>query len=224
MALNYKLPLNSHHIICNSNKINHRLGCGAAIDLMTIPIEIKTKGDGSMRLLFFADQEAEKVAGGVIIDIKSSPTYQLAMCTTVTSFSNELPAAEEKVWRISLTRRPFPRIVIHCNDVEVLDFSFADSTCSLSIQHPSIQWRQYWADEVVAKIRFDKTDTVSQFFRSSGNLIKGLSISYCHYSYEFSIARTMNVKFANFYRSIRPQSHTQIHQIVPVKKFFRKIF
>ena len=68
--------------------------------------------------------------------------------------------ASGNIWRITHTRASDIKIVIHCNDVEVVKFEFSDITCT------DASWRQIWSDDVT-KIYFMKTNTGSDFYRLS---------------------------------------------------------
>ncbi|KAL5264054.1 hypothetical protein ACHWQZ_G005225 [Mnemiopsis leidyi] len=132
-----------------------------AVDLETTPLEIKTNstlesGDEVYVLLYNSQGE---YAGGVYIYFTSTPQYYLDWCSSyTTNFPSNLPAAVDKVWRISLTRTSGIRLQIHCNDVEVLNFLLSDDTCSNS------DWRKYWSRDV-EKIAFSRSDTASDYYR-----------------------------------------------------------
>ncbi|KAL5264472.1 hypothetical protein ACHWQZ_G005534 [Mnemiopsis leidyi] len=133
----------------------------ALVDLETTPLEIKTdstlgRGD-KLDLILYNSQE--ELAGRVKIWFSSTPQYWLYKCTMFpTNFASNLPAAVDKVWRISLSRTSGIRLQIHCNDVEVLKYSLSNDTCRGTL------WRENWSREV-EKIAFSKGDTASDFYR-----------------------------------------------------------
>ncbi|KAL5263951.1 hypothetical protein ACHWQZ_G005142 [Mnemiopsis leidyi] len=142
-----------------------------AVDLETTPLEIKTNstlGSGDEVEVYFYNSQGE-VAGRVWIYFSSTPQYLLYWCSSSTNFTSNLPAAVDKVWRISLNRTSGIRLQIHCNDVEVLNFLLSDDTC-LNYSY----WRKYWSRDV-EKIAFSAGDAASDYYRlyqqGKGNLI-----------------------------------------------------
>ena len=70
-----------------------------------------------------------------------------------------LPAADDKVWRITKTVTSGIRLQIHCNDVEVLNILMSDTTCGYS------SWGVHWnRDRDVEKIFFIDADTASDYY------------------------------------------------------------
>ena len=67
--------------------------------------------------------------------------------STNTDFPVSLPTEVEKVWRITLNRNSGIRLLIHCNNVEVVNILMSDSTCYYS------SWSNYWS-RTVGKIWF----------------------------------------------------------------------
>ena len=51
--------------------------------------------------------------------------------------------------------------MIHCNEVEVLNFLMSDSTCSYN------SWDTYWSNDV-GKIFFEKWDEAADYYRLGG--------------------------------------------------------
>ena len=97
--------------------------------------------------------------GGLVLYFYSTPVYVIGACSKVTSnFPTNLPSDNDKVWRITLTRTSGIRLVVHCNEVEVLNTLISDSTCGKS------DWSTYWSREV-AKIKFDSPDTASDYYQ-----------------------------------------------------------
>ena len=88
-----------------------------------------------------------------------TPQYKIGYCMwDYTNFLTNLPPANEKVWRVTLTRTSGIRLVVHCNEVEVLNILMSDSTCGSSF------WSSSWSGEV-AKIEFDSSDTASDYYQ-----------------------------------------------------------
>ena len=109
---------------------------------------------------FYTDSAS--LAGGVILHFTSPPQYRLYECTTSrTDFPTALPTGEEKVWTISLTKTSGIRLVIHCNEVEVLNVLLSAATCTES------GWENVW-DSDVTQIRFGEDDTASDYQRLRG--------------------------------------------------------
>ena len=108
-------------------------------------------------MLFYNSQGED--AGGVVISFFSYPQYWIESCSSdYTNFPSNLPAAVDKVWRISLNKTSGIGLQIHCNDVEVLNTLLSDDTCSYS------NWRKYWSRDV-EKIAFPEWDTASDYYR-----------------------------------------------------------
>ena len=132
-------------------------------DLENSSLEIKTDsvfGSDERVSVWFYNSDYKSTAGGVILHFTSTPQYELWYCTSKTNFSTALPTGTNKVWRISLIRTSGIRLVIHCNDVEVLNLLLSDTTCSSSY------WNGYWSRDV-EKIIFRSSDTASDFYRGN---------------------------------------------------------
>ena len=85
--------------------------------------------------------------------------YFLHKCKELTPFPSSLPPELEKVWKISLTRIPDRRLIVHCNEVEVLNLPV-----------------DCWNDKYVRKIKFHSVDK-SDFYKkgvSPGKSLIGL--------------------------------------------------
>ena len=133
-----------------------------AIDLETIPLEIKTNstsGSGDQVWVDFYTAEWS-TAGRVQIRFFSTPAYYISYCMYYYSnFPVSLPTEVEKVWRITLNRNSGIRLRIHCNNVEVLNFVMSSYRCD---NHRY----SYWSSKV-GKIQFHRRyDTASKYFRA----------------------------------------------------------
>ena len=131
-------------------------------------LEIKTNiqpesvEEANLKVQFLGDQGHHDVAAGFTLHLLKPPhTYKLWKChLSRKCFPVDLPRAAEKVWRIKRvsTER---RLVIHCNDVEVLNIVVSNTTCDdtgMSVAR--------WGKKVT-KISFPDTDTASDFYRLS---------------------------------------------------------
>ena len=126
-------------------------------DLESTPLEIRTNsvlGSGDQVWVFF--YSAEGLAGGVHLHFTSTLNYWLSYCTTsYTNLPVTPPSANEKVWRITITRTAGVRVVIHCNEVEVLNTLVSEATCDT--------WSTGWNKDVT-KIEFSSSDTASDYY------------------------------------------------------------
>ena len=105
----------------------------------------------------------------VMIRFSSPPQYYIYPCATWTNFPVSLPTDEERVWRITLNRNSGIRLLIHCNNVEVLNILMS-STCSSSY------WSTRWS-RTVGTISFHPTyDTASDYYRAGQS---GIIIVHC---------------------------------------------
>ena len=101
-----------------------------------------------------------EVVGNVRISFSFPPQYYIGYCTySWTNFPVSLPTEVERVWRITLNRNSGIRLLIHCNNVEVLNILMSSSTCIHS------SWSTYWS-RTVGKVRFSRVDTASDYYRA----------------------------------------------------------
>ena len=130
-------------------------------DLENSPLYVKTDSvvgsDEIIEVKFFTAQGAE--AGGILIHFKSFPQYMLHFCKSSSNIPIVLPSATDKVWRIILTRSPEIRLIIHCNDVVVINVLISDCDDG--------EWTTYWTRDV-ERIQFLYLDTASDFYSSQG--------------------------------------------------------
>ena len=133
-------------------------------DLENFPLYIKTDSefgeDEKIRIHF--QKGKDNRAGGVEIEIKSSPTYLPLDCKNAGDqmpLLTDLPSAAEKIWRIMVTKNSDIRLLVHCNDVKVVDALISESTCVTAKF-------ENWSKEV-KKIKFHSFDTASDFYISS---------------------------------------------------------
>ena len=136
------------------------------IDLETIPLEIKTDstiGSGDQVYVYFHTSERDYV-GYIQISFSSPPWYHIGHCTSSwTYFPVSLPSDVEKVWRITLNRNSGIRLLIHCNNIEVVNILMSDNTCNYE---SSNYWTTYWSRNIW-RVWFDpNSDTASDFYRA----------------------------------------------------------
>ena len=99
--------------------------------------------------------------GYVYIHFSSTPQYYIYNCMySHTNFPVSLPTEVEKVWRITLNRNSGIRLLIHCNNVEVLNFLMSESTCYYSY------WSTYWSRTVGKFWFYPYYDTASDYYRA----------------------------------------------------------
>ena len=131
-------------------------------DMETSALEIKTDSligsEEKVSTRFYTDRGY--MAGGFVLYFTSPPQYKIRSCTQETDFSTKLPTDTNKVWRIKLTRTTDITLVIHCNEVKVLNILFV-STCTDN------GWDNVWYSDV-SQIRFDDEDTASDDHRLRG--------------------------------------------------------
>ena len=130
-------------------------------DLPNNPIEISTDSTiGSDDSVFLQTVDAQdNYAGGVYIRFSSSGSYTVNGCiNNYVDFSTNLPDTTNKVWRITITKDAGTRLVIHCNDIEMLDITASDSVCT------NLSWRSYF-DRDIVKIYFASDDKATDKYR-----------------------------------------------------------
>ena len=132
-------------------------------DLENSPLQIRTDSDvGSkekVRVWFYTAQKS--VVGGVRIFFSNPPKYKLVHCTSPTNFPTSLPSENDKVWTTTLTRSSGPRVVIHCNDKEVLNVVLTDTVCNDS----ESDWSAKWSKKVEMIYFHPVHNTAADFYR-----------------------------------------------------------
>ena len=114
--------------------------------------------DDRLYVVFYTSQGDH--AGGLYFYFSSTPEYLIGYCSSGhTNFPSNLPSDNDKVWRVTLTRTSGIRLVVHCNEEEVVNYLMSDSTCDISA------WSTiYWRREV-GTIRFRSDDTASDYYQ-----------------------------------------------------------
>ena len=94
--------------------------------------------------VWFYDKDGN-TAGSVDISFYTPIKYSLAYCSSFVSFST-LPTEKQKTWiiRYDYTKG---RVVIHCNEVEVVNVLLSDGECE------DTTWRNYW-EKPTTQIKF----------------------------------------------------------------------
>ena len=128
-------------------------------DLESTPLMVRTNSVlGSDDGVWVDLCSAGGTAGRVHLRFNPTLQYYLHWCTpSWTNFPVTAPSALDKVWRINLTRTAGVRLVIHCNDVEVLN-KLLSSSCKSG-------WDTYWNRDVT-KIKFTILDTASDYYKA----------------------------------------------------------
>ena len=113
-------------------------------------------GDGVKLFLFSPEIDS---AGKIQLQFSSTLVYYLDGCNlSYTKLPVTPPSATVRYWRFTLTKTAGIRLMIHCNDVEVLNILMSDKTCSNS------KWTTYWNRDVT-QIKFVSHDTASDYYR-----------------------------------------------------------
>jgi hypothetical protein len=140
-------------------------------DLENRPLEIKTdsmlENDDIMKVWFM---NGTKRTGGVEIRFSPSPEYLIIRCSN--SNWTKLPACtvpntQNKIWKITLTKKSVIRLKLDCNGEEMVDTMLSESTCGYD------GWESIWMKRVDG-IKFHDEDTVSNYYRNT--ILQGTSI------------------------------------------------
>ena len=141
-------------------------------DLENSPLQIKTNTEvgtsGSLKVNFFTLSYSYAGSG---FGLKLKPLqYSFIGCLdSYVEFSEDLlPSETEKVWTIFLSRvSGVRRIVIHCNEMEIINFVVSESTCAMA------DWESKWVTRDVKRIQLigysyssSSTATEADYFRA----------------------------------------------------------
>ena len=118
-----------------------------------------------MRIRFLSDEET--LVGGIELPFTSTPMYKIWLCSIRTEFSKNLPPDTDKIWTLSLSKTTSVRLVIHCNDVEVLNVVLSDTICS-----DDATWTSYWTRDV-GTIEFATLNTAADYYRPGKDYFRG---------------------------------------------------
>ena len=145
-------------------------------DLEAVPLEVRTIAGVRINKSYYGSEDQVRLnlysavgqrimrIGSIWLWFSATPTrYYLGLCTKASATWNYFPvtppSATDKVCRFTLTKTAGIRLVIQCNDVEVLNILMSDKTCN------DRRWRKYWGTEKVTKIEFNSFDNVSVYYR-----------------------------------------------------------
>jgi len=146
-------------LITHDEKVN--------FDLESKPLIVKTNkalGAGGVINLYFWKNEGsyDALAGGLSIKLEKIPVYWISYCSEeYRDLLNTIPDVTERVWKIALTRSAGTRIVVHCNDVLVVDVVLSDSTCE------DDTYKKYYSVVGIDRVEFDEHDTASVSYSAS---------------------------------------------------------
>ena len=133
-------------------------------DLENSPLQIKTDSEvGSDEKVDVRFYSGSSFTGGVYLSFISPPLYFLLTCSTSWTYfptDRDLPSETDKVWTITKSKVSDEiRVIIHCNDKEVLNVVLSDTTCSES------SWSERWSKDVDKIIFHPSYDTASDYYR-----------------------------------------------------------
>ena len=129
-------------------------------DLERTPLQIKTNSEvGSNKELAVYFQTADgDDAGGLLIYFKGTIHFWISSCSESNSnFPSDLPSEADKIWKIILTRTSGIRLVISCNNVEVVNVVLSDTTCDDNV------WSSFWKGDIET-LSFPTWDSASDFY------------------------------------------------------------
>eukprot|EP00116_Pleurobrachia_bachei_P012768 sb/3473030/ len=134
-----------------------RKGVTISWDLEETPLQIKTDstlGSGVQMWMKMYDNEENPIAY-VAVKFSSSLTYKIGKCIeNWTDLTVQPPVEVDKIWTITKTETA---LIITCNDVEVLNYLFTDSSNSNCV--PKL------GGNVVQYIEFISSDSASDFYK-----------------------------------------------------------
>ena len=131
-------------------------------DLESTPLEIRTNSVlGSNDQVVVRLYSGRNIAGQVSLRfISTALQYYLNWCAlSWTNLPVTPPSANDKVWRITLTKTVGVRVVIHCNEVEVLNTLISEATCIDS------GWSTVWTRDMTKIMFMSDQDTASDYYR-----------------------------------------------------------
>ena len=123
-------------------------------------------GSGEMVIVEFLGKDGYN-AGAVTIYFTTEIVYMIGGCSKYfTPFSETLPIETEKTWTITYNYMD-KRVVLHCNEVQVLNVLLSDIVCAY-ISLDQSKWRNYWENKPT-QIKFLSYDTASDTYCMSSN-------------------------------------------------------
>ena len=132
-------------------------------------MEIWTDNEmGSSAQLVVWFYSAENKDSGTFAIYFSSQVFDLRHCKQSSNSLTDVPSTTIKIWKIALTKADWTvRVVVHCNDVEVVNYLMSDSNCKGTDWRLNGRWKNK-----VTKIKFRTGDTASDYYKPfQGNYI-----------------------------------------------------
>ena len=150
------------YIYCVSDWTAVKLNVKIPWDLEATSLQIMT--DSLLRsdeqILARIAANDSKYIGYVGMEFSSSMRYYIGSCMTIfTDLPVQPPVEVDKIWTITKTETAF---IITCNNMEVLNYLFADSSRSDCVSK--------YVGDVVEEIRFYSGDTASDFYKAGKGL------------------------------------------------------
>ena len=113
---------------------------------ITIRTDSETGSEENVGVQFYDDNNQD--AGSVFFRFASPMKYQIGWCRSPIPFPVSPPTQTDKTWRIAYNPAEL-RVVIHCNEVEVLYVVLSDSVCNYNGG-----WRTCWEQRKPTQISF----------------------------------------------------------------------
>nr|AFK75457.1 putative secretory peptide-47 [Pleurobrachia bachei] len=132
-------------------------------DLEATPLQIETDstlGSNEKTWVWLYNKDSGYI-GTVAVTFSSPIQYYISYCTAkATDLPVQPPVEVDKIWTITKSETA---LIITCNDVEVLNYLFTDSSDKNCVP-------KYDGKNDVQQIKFSSDDTASDFFRPSGTI------------------------------------------------------
>eukprot|EP00116_Pleurobrachia_bachei_P007648 sb/3467910/ len=151
---------NPLHIYCVSDWTAVEKDVKIPWDLEGTPLQLKTDsklGSGQIMRVEMYKNDSSSYVGGVEMRLSSLVRYRIYHCiNSYTDLPVELPVEVEKIWTIIKTGTA---LIITCNNVEVLNYLFADSSNTKCVKK--------LGGDVVEMFKFHGWDAASDFYRAA---------------------------------------------------------
>nr|AFK75449.1 putative secretory peptide-39 [Pleurobrachia bachei] len=133
-------------------------------DLEETPLQIKTDSTlgSDERIWVSMYHKDSNTPIGVTMQFSSPMQYMIGYCTgSWTDLPVQPPVEVDKIWTITKTETA---LIITCNDVEVLNYLFVDSSRSECVP--------MWGGDVVEGIMFRSWDSASDFYKAGKGIVR----------------------------------------------------
>ena len=121
-------------------------------DFENSPLRIKTASSVGQYMYVSLYASTGGLLGQIQIRLNDEPQYWIKYCRqSWAKFSQNLPENDNRDWKITKTSQP-DGFTIHCNNTEILNFQFSETTCTTHKNN----WMDYWGKEM-KKIHFSGT-------------------------------------------------------------------